>query len=109
MAADSTPAAGNTAPKSVLRGDLETSARKGQAPPMDLSQGPGQAFGLLTFIGLVLLAYGYSNEVLRRRTRGSTRPTVSGAVKAGGKAQMLAGGGALVLGLAGLLVVWVLS
>ena len=76
---------------------------------MDLSRGPGEVFGLLTFVGLVLLAYGYSNESLRRRTRGSTRPTVSGAIKAGGKAQMLIGGGALAIGLAGLLAVWMLS
>jgi hypothetical protein len=76
--------------------------------PMDVSHGPGEAFGLLTWIGLVLLAYGYSNERLRRRRRGITRSTSSGAIMAAGKAQMLAGGAALVVGLVGLLVLWVL-
>jgi hypothetical protein len=76
--------------------------------PMDLSRLPGEAFGLLTWIGLVLLGHGCSNERLRRRRRGSARPTVSGAIMAAGKAQMLAGGAALLVGLAGPLVLWVL-
>ena len=29
--------------------------------PMDLSHGPGEAFGLLTWIGLVLLGHGLGN------------------------------------------------
>lgn len=77
---------------------------------MDLSHGPGQVFGLLTFLGLFLLAYGYSNERGRRRgSPSSTRPTISGSVQAAGKRQMFLGGVALVVGSAGLFALWVLS
>lgn len=76
---------------------------------MDLSRGPGQVFGLLAFLGLVLLAYGSSNERARRRRSGDSRPTVSGAVMAGGRRQMFAGGAALAVGVVGLLVLWGLS
>lgn len=76
---------------------------------MDFSNGPGEVFGLLTFIGLVLLVYGYSNERLRRRTPTRSRPSVSGAVMAAGKAQMILGAVALFVGLPGIFVLWALS
>lgn len=76
---------------------------------MDFSHGPGEVFGLLTFVGLVLLVYGYSNDRLRRRTPTRPRQSVSGAVMAAGKGQMVLGAVALFVGLPGVFVVWARS
>lgn len=76
---------------------------------MDLAHGPGEVFGLLTFLGVVLVLYGYSDEGLRRRSPARPRRSISGTVKAAGKVQVALGTGALTIGVAGLLVLWAVS
>jgi hypothetical protein len=76
---------------------------------VDFSHGAGEVFGLLTFIGLVLMVSGYSNERLRRRTPTRSRQSVSGAVIAAGKAQMILGAVALFVGLPGISILWALT
>lgn len=90
------------------RANIQAHSRKA-APPLNLSHGPGEVFGVLTFVGLVLLVYGYSNEWQRKRTQPRSRPTISGVVMAGGRRQMLSGAVSLLVGLLGLLVVWAFS
>ena len=56
-----------------------TDVRTSRYAPLDFSNGPGEVSGLLTFIGLVLLVYGHSNERLRRRTPTRSRPVGFGS------------------------------
>lgn len=76
---------------------------------MDLSRGPGEAFGLLAFLGAVLVLAGLSDEPLRRRAVRSPRPSISRSSVLSGRSRIRLGAVAMVVGLVGLLVVWALG
>lgn len=74
-----------------------------EIPPVSL---PGEVFGLLTSLGVVLVASSYPSG---RRDPNRTRPSISGVNHAAGPVVTRVGFAQMLLGLTGLLVGWVLS